>query len=289
MNLRYLAVSVVSLLVASPSFAATWTVASSGGDATTIQGGIDLAANGDVVVVAAGTYAGAGNLNISFNGKAITVMSQSGPYVTFIDCQGAGRAFVFENNEGAGSVVEGFTMMNGSSTQGGAIYVDDCSPTIRFNIFKSNTASSAGGAIYLRKGSSTLYNNTLDGNSAPAGGGIALRGPIGGQIYQNVISGSTAGGGIACVTGPSTTVMTCNDVWGNTGGNTTCGTNGGNNFAMDPLFCGIIGSGNFFLQQTSPLTVTYSPCGAAVGALPVACTVTATNSATWGTVKSMYR
>jgi len=50
-------------------------------DQPTIQAGIDAAANGDTVLVAAGTY----NETINFMGKAITVASVSGPRDTIID------------------------------------------------------------------------------------------------------------------------------------------------------------------------------------------------------------
>jgi hypothetical protein len=43
----------------------------------TIQSAIDDAVNGDVVIVADGIYTGAGNRDIDFLGKAITVCSEN--------------------------------------------------------------------------------------------------------------------------------------------------------------------------------------------------------------------
>jgi hypothetical protein len=238
------------------------------------------------VVVAAGTYTGAGNVNVSVINKSITVTAAA-LYYTIIDCQGSGRGFIFSNADG--SILEGFTIKNGTEAQGGAIHLDDCAVTVRYNILTANTATLSGGAIYARKNNPTIHNNTLDGNSSPAGGGIALKGPISGQVYQNVICSSPQGAGIDCTTGPFSTVVSCNDLWGNAGGDVICGQDGGSNFSSDPLFCGIPGSGNYFVQQTSPCAPAYSPCGLAVGALGVLCQVTATEAVSWGRIKTLYR
>jgi parallel beta-helix repeat protein len=286
--LRYVLIAIVLALFVPPAAAATWYVHPGGaGDAVTIQGGIDLASSGDIVQVAPGTYTGPGNYNITIADKFLTITSETGAYFTVVDCQSLGRGFSFANADG--SILEGFTIKNGFESNGGGVHIDDSAVTVRFNIIRDNTASNTGGGIYARKNSPVIYNNTIDGNSAPSGGGVALRGPISGQVYRNVICNSTQGAGIVCKDVPLVTVVTCNDLWGNAGGNAVCGQDGGDNFSSDPLFCGIPGSGNFFLQETSPCTPTYSPCGLAIGALGVACKVTATENVTWGHVKTLYR
>jgi len=281
---------IVVIFSAVAADAATWYVRpGGGGDATNIQAGIDLATGGDVVVVEAGTYTGPGNLNISFSGKDITVMSESGPYQTVIDCQSSGRAFLFVSGESFQAVLEGFTIRNGSATDGGAIYSDGASPTIRFNLFCNNTASTTGGAVHVRNGGPTIQNNTFDSNGAPSGGAIMLGPGSDSQFSQNIVCASTSGAAFACSGAGSGTFVYCNDLYANTGGDYVCAGSGGNNFSMDPLFCGIPGSGNFFLQQTSPCTPSFSPCGAPIGALAVQCEVTATENASWGQIKTLYR
>ena len=86
-------------------------------DYPTIQEAMDAAVYGDVVVVANGTYTGPGNTDLNFQGKAFTVKSENGPDNCTIDCQGTSedphRGFVFRSHEGADSVIDGFTIING--------------------------------------------------------------------------------------------------------------------------------------------------------------------------------
>jgi hypothetical protein len=115
-----------------------------GGDYLTIQQGIDAAQDGDEVVVCDGTYTGAGNKNLDFHGKAITVRSAGGPESCIIDCQGDGRGFCFLSGETSASVVDGFTVQNGwvsgEYSSGGAILCGSSSPTIANCALIHNTA-----------------------------------------------------------------------------------------------------------------------------------------------------
>ena len=105
----------------------------------TIQSGIDAAVGGDTVLVADGTYSGNGNKNLDFKGKAITVISENGPYATIIDCEGEGHGFNFHSGEGQGSVVSGFTLINARDIYKRAgIYIYNASPVIRNNVIRNN-------------------------------------------------------------------------------------------------------------------------------------------------------
>jgi hypothetical protein len=83
----------------------------------TIQAGIDATAPGDTVLVAPGTYRGAGNRNVSFSGRAIVVRSEGGSGVTVVDVAGSAadpaRGFQFNSAEPSEAVLEGFTILNG--------------------------------------------------------------------------------------------------------------------------------------------------------------------------------
>jgi len=142
----------------------------------TIQAGIDAAVNGDLVLVAPGTYVE----NIDFLGKAIIVKSEDGPESTHIDGSNPlnpdfGSVVVFINEEGADSVLDGFTLKQGTGTYeelnpyseghfGGGIFCNSSSPTIINNVVIENSVDICGGGICCLYSSSKIMNNTITGN-----------------------------------------------------------------------------------------------------------------------------
>jgi hypothetical protein len=178
-------------------------------DQPTIQSAINAAINGDTALVAPGTYAE----NINFNGKAITVKSESGPQNTIIDGGKSGSVVTFTSGEGRDSILNGFTLQNGSAGVGGGIIIAGSSiagssPTITNNVITNNHACLGGGAgIWINFGSPLIQLNTITNNgddiSCPGkGGGIQVNGNSSVEILDNVISNnkvaleSFGGGGI---------------------------------------------------------------------------------------------
>ncbi len=132
-------------------------------DYPTIQGAIDAASDGDVVLVAAGTYAE----NIDFNGKAITLTSEDGPQLSIIDGLEAGSVVTFESGEGEGSVLERFTICNGKSPLGGGIFCGGSAPLITNNVITQNM-SPRGSGICCKDGSSpSIKDNLIVENGPP--------------------------------------------------------------------------------------------------------------------------
>lgn len=140
---------------------------------STIQAAINASSNGDTVLVASGTYSGGGNFNLDFGGRAIVVMSDDGPANTTIDCGSLGRGFYFHASETSSSVVEGFTIVNGSMAYGGGINISAASPTISHCILYDNSAAgSYGGGIYISSGSPDIVNCSIVMNTSKYGGAI---------------------------------------------------------------------------------------------------------------------
>jgi hypothetical protein len=112
----------------------TWYVAADAGEAgagtlqspfRTIQPAINAAWDGDLVVVLEGRYAGAGNVELDFQGKAITVQSRAPHddacrHATILDGHGQGLIARFVHDEGPQTVLRGFTVLAG-----------DCSVPVR--------------------------------------------------------------------------------------------------------------------------------------------------------------
>ncbi len=235
---------IVSILIflagTNNSFSAvTWYVSTKGDDSInggtswedsflTIQQGVSTASDGDIVLVADGTYSGVGNYDINFeyNTKNIVIKSLNGPENCVIDCLGLGRGFRIDWSQTNDTVVEGFTIVNGNTnaslSYGGAILCKQASPIIRNCIFENNIGGQWGGALDVRNSSASnspkIINCTFVGNSASGGGGAVSTysaAPIfiNCTFYNN--SAGSFGGAIALGTPDEGTSFVNSIFWGN--------------------------------------------------------------------------
>jgi hypothetical protein len=152
----------------------------------TIQAGIDASTNGDSVEVADGVYTGAGNRDLDFGGRLITLRSENGADACVIDCQAHSadphRAFLFQTGETDEAILEGFTIRNGYAPDavGGAVYILNSSPTIADCVFEYNVAvalpgvehTGKGGAIYVGEGGSPSMSDCIFNDNSVTSGGV---------------------------------------------------------------------------------------------------------------------
>lgn len=238
----------------------------------TIQSAIDAAIESSTVLLADGVFTGAGNRDVEFHGKALTVRSLSGdPDLCIIDCQGSTeewhRGFDFASGEGPASLVEGVTVRNGYHEIAGGVRIESASPTFRNVVFADNYAD-FGGALRARDGSTPLFeravflrnaarigggaycmdyanatfrNCTFQANSATNyGAGLRVHNHTNAILENTIISFSPSGVAISC-NNASYPVLSCCDLYGNAGGDWTdqiadqLGVDG--NISADPLFC----------------------------------------------------
>ena len=204
--------------------AANATVRHVPGEYPTIQAAIDASTFGDEVLVGPGTYAE--EILIGSARDGIHLASTGGPDVTTItsvpDQGGPSPHHVVTcADNGASTIIEGFTITGGSAlvqgAVGGGVWLSHSDGIVRNNVITRNIAN-AGGGIYVDGGSPTIEGNTISHNGGLyAGGGISIDG---GQasIVRNVIVdntanggplGDTGGGGIAVGNSPALQISEC--------------------------------------------------------------------------------
>lgn len=181
------------------------------------------------------------------------------------------------------STIDGFTITNGSGSNGAGICCDSASATIINNTIRNNAATGNGGGIYCNNSSSIirncwivmnasgssgygggvylgsskgeLVNNTIAQNWGYEGGGIYLAASST-KVYNNIIVDNSKG---VYKSSDSTTELMNNDVWRNLGDTSanwkpSCQEEGpadaSGNVIKDPKFL-CPNSGDFHITSTS--------------------------------------
>lgn len=165
--------------------ARTWYVkADRTGDVPTIQAGIDSAAAGDTVLVAAGTYGWAaqgtgddyGMIYIQRGQNGFVLRSEAGPHATTLDGEYRGRVFFIAGWNYI--TVEGFTIRRGKAPAfgdwtGGGVATHLSHDLYRDCIFRDNIANS-GGALWCGGVSDPTFENCQFFNNQAVNGGAVL-------------------------------------------------------------------------------------------------------------------
>ncbi|MFH1501873.1 MAG: FlgD immunoglobulin-like domain containing protein [Candidatus Eisenbacteria bacterium] len=206
-----------------------------GGDFTTIGAAVSAASPADTVLIAAGTYQGAGNTNVDLGGKNLVIRSESGAANTIIDCERIGpntRAFYLHSGEDTTCVIEDLTVLRGYAISGAAIWCDGASPKIvscRFDscgvaygtvrldnsaariigcAFSNCTVFVVGAGIYSSNSSPVIRSTTFDScSSGFHGGGMILLDGGSATLTDVTLTGCSSGGdggGIYCQDAPPT-------------------------------------------------------------------------------------
>lgn len=209
--------------------------------------------------------------------------------VTIVDCTVAGNMGPSSVLAcwGANATIVGCSIRD---NQGGGIYAFHTSG-ITLSVMTSLVVDNAGDGVAMSGDGVMLVVNgsTLSGNT---GHGISIGGIATATITNSILSYSTSGSGILCSILSGGATVSCCDVWGNAGGDGICTTDAGGNFSLDPLFCDRA-AGDYTLADGSPCLPGNHPqgenCGL-IGALGQGCSgPTATEDATWGAIKGMFR
>jgi predicted outer membrane repeat protein len=235
-------------------------------DQPTIQAGINVAVDGDTVLVQPGTYAE----NINYNGKNVTVASlflttQDTTYTsqTIIDGNQNGSVVTFENEEDSTAVLTGFKITNGNASSGGGIYYYDSSPSLINITISDNNAGSGGGVYNCYNSSPDLINVTISENNAVYGGGINICYNSSSSLINVTVSGNNAvyGGGIFCkASSPNLENVTITEnSAGNLGGGIFCEYNSSPNLVNCILWCDSLNEIVFSpYVQANSITISYS-------------------------------
>lgn len=158
------------LMVLLPATATSATIYVPDDDAT-IRDAISAVSNNDTIVLRPGKYVEW----IDYTGKAITILSERGPHVTFIDGGATEPVVTFRSQEGPDSILDGFTITNNFiynnlANDGGGFACWQGSPILNNNTIVENIAYNDGGGIWFMDDCfPTVINSILRDNSSVEG------------------------------------------------------------------------------------------------------------------------
>jgi len=180
------------------------------------------------VLVAPNTYTGALNRDLSITVINIVLLSESGAANTNIDCESQSPGLTIYDGNDLTTVVQGFTVINGSGGNGGGMRVDLNSAVSLMDCeFEQNTSQDGhGGALSCGSPVQIVRCQFLGNQAYGYGGAMLLTGSYAAEITDCQFVGnesqSSYGGAVAIVDNVTTTFDHC--IYS---GNTAGGKGGG--------------------------------------------------------------
>jgi len=243
--------SMCAVISGNSAQAKTWYVPA---EVITIKAAVeDSATEGDSVLVAPGEYdTSSGEVFPIIMKNGVVLTSEEGTLSTVIDANMTERVLDCQNLDNL-TVISGFTITGGWSSNGGGIYCSESFLLIKGNVIRENaveggtgsgggiychlgaprivdnhiaqnTASRFGGGIYCYYSSAVIDSNTISHNTARWGGGV-FNDHSSSVIRYNFVKGNhviQTGAGLDCYMGSSPTIMG-NVVIGNIAGENGAG------------------------------------------------------------------
>jgi Right handed beta helix region len=192
----------MAMLVLAPAAAAD--IINVPADQPMIQMAIQLASDGDEIVVQPGQYIE----HLDLLGKAITIRSIDPQNPIIVDLTrvvgpATNPTVRCVTTEGPDTILRGLTFTHlHPLSSGHGMYIDAASPTVEYCVFRDNHTTEDGGGMSLMPDSDpTLRHCRFDGNTAENGGGMHLQYQCFPIIDECTFSDNVAndqGGGLGC-------------------------------------------------------------------------------------------
>jgi len=157
----------------------------------TIQEAVDIASDGDVVLIHPGTYYE--NIvidsdNISLASLYYTTGEEEYIDSTVINSFGNGTVIRLQNIESEATFICGLTITDGHAEYGGGLFLTASSPSITHCVIRGNEAHTSGGGLCCMEESYPVITHSIfDLNETNIGGGGGIYSDDSGPILQNCV------------------------------------------------------------------------------------------------------
>lgn len=203
----------------------------------------------------------------------------------------SGGAISLWNGTGTISITGCVMDGNTAAERGGAIFAYNCTAGVAECVFYGNSAGSGGSAFCGYDGGNLdMIASTICDDS----GGEAVFRAYGSSRVDIFRSVAAFNNGILFDLAEGTTGgIGCCDIFGNDGGDALPAllADEGTNISADPLFCGSVDSRNYQLRSDSPCfpgNIPDGPFCSIIGAFGIGCSSVATESSSWGAIKTLF-